>query len=157
MMHRSRRVTDTSTIGKAIRKARDNRNEGMLLALCRKRWLIHRDTLRFLDALVSSPTATATMDDAAGEVFGGHEDAGKSRGSIAKGLAEDGLIAQAKVVRSTRKARHGGWVILWRIEDRHFVECRRDYLRNWLANCQEPPASIRSANTKAGKREVRHV
>ena len=79
---------------------------------------IRRDTLRMLDALLASPTGCATLDDATDDLRGKHPDGGKWRASVPKRLRVAGLIVAERVVKSTRPARHAGYLTEWRLVNR---------------------------------------
>ncbi len=86
---------------------------------------IRRDTLRMLDALLASPTDCATLDDATSNLWSKHADGGKWRASIPKRLKAIGLIVAERVVKSTRPARHAGYLTEWRLVDRPAAESMR--------------------------------
>jgi hypothetical protein len=115
------------------------RDAGMILAAQRKEWFIHRDTLRFLDAMMSRSDRTASTDDAVDDLADTYADGGKWRGSIVKELAGEGLIVKAGIGYSDRPARHRGYVARWRGTDLRGIDRRRDDLRRWLATHPCPP------------------
>lgn len=88
----------TTTV-EAISEAEALRDQGMELAARRKEWLIRRDTLRFLDALMAGPDRTASMDDTEDDLAAEFGDGGKWRGSVVRGLASQGLIEMTGVIR----------------------------------------------------------
>lgn len=104
----------------------------------RKRWLIERDTLAFLDAMMNRPDRTATTDDAVDDLRDRYADGGRWRGSIPSGLAREGLIIHAEVIPSCRVSRHRGYVTLWRALDIPAIEQRRAELRRWLNDNHDP-------------------
>ena len=75
-------------------------------------------TIRFLDALLSSPTGCATLDDATPDLQTKHADGGKWRAIIPKRLLSARLIVAERVVKSSRTARHAGYLTEWRLIDR---------------------------------------
>lgn len=83
---------------------------------------ICRDTLRFLDALLASPTGCATTDDATADLLAKHADGGNWRSNVPKRLKAAGLIVFVRVVKSARPARHGGYVTEWRLVNRAAAE-----------------------------------
>jgi hypothetical protein len=86
---------------------------------------IRRDTLRFLDALLSSATGCATLDDATDDLRRKHADGGKWRASVPKRLKADGLIVGEQVLKSVRPTRHAGYLTEWRLIDHDAAERRR--------------------------------
>ncbi len=98
---------------------------GIKRAAFKHRREIERGTLKFLDALLSSATGCATLDDAADSLRGKYLDGGKWRASIPKRLQADGLIVGARVLKSARPARHAGYLTEWRLIDRSAAEHRR--------------------------------
>ena len=86
---------------------------------------IEWETLKFLDALLASPTGCATLDDAADSLRGKYLDGGKWRASIPKRLQAAGLIVSERVLKSARLARHAGYLTEWRLTDRSAAERRR--------------------------------
>ena len=98
---------------------------GIKRAAFKHRPEIERGTLKFLDALLSSATGCATLDDAADSLLGKYLDGGKWRASIPKRLQADGLIVFVRVLKSARPARHGGYLTEWRLIDRSAAERRR--------------------------------
>ena len=103
---------------------------------------IERDTLRFLDVLLSSPNETATLDEATDDLSVNYRDGGNWRASIPKRLKADGLIVAERVVKSSRPARHAGYSTEWRLTDRTTAERRRDQLREFLrSNPNRPPGN----------------
>ncbi len=103
---------------------------------------IERDTLRFLDALLTSPDGTATLDTATDELSEKFRDGGRWRASIPKRLKADGLIVAERVVKSSRPARHAGYVTEWRVTDRSAADRRRDQLREFIrSNPNRPPGN----------------
>lgn len=123
---------------------------GIKLAAFKHEPEIRRDMLRFLDALLSSPTGCATLDDATDDLRLKHADGGKWRASIPKRLRADGLIVAEQVLKSARPARHAGYLTEWRLIDRDAAEQRRDELRRRLTEPQketgEPAATDSPAN-----------
>lgn len=119
-----------------------SRNAGMDLAASRKVWLIRRDTLRFLDAMMGRADRTATTDDAADDLAATFTDGGKWRGSIPGALAREGLVVRVGMVRSGRPSRHRGYVTLWKAADLSGIEFRRGELRQWLAEHPDPAAPV---------------
>ena len=83
---------------------------------------IRRDTVRFLDCLLSSPNGCATTDAATDDLKRKHADGGKWRASIPKRLKTIGVIVAERVVKSTRPARHAGFLTEWRLIDRPTAE-----------------------------------
>ena len=83
---------------------------------------IRRDTLKFLDALLASPTDSATLDDATDDLKAKHTDGGKWRASIPKRLKAVGLIVAVRVVKSSRLARNAGYLAVWRLTNRTAAE-----------------------------------
>ena len=79
---------------------------------------IRRDMLRFVEALLSSPTNLATLDDATPNLKAKHADGGRWRGTIPKRLKSDGLIVAEAVVKSCRLHRNAGYLTAWRLIDR---------------------------------------
>ncbi len=79
---------------------------------------IRRDTLRFLDALLSSATGCATLDDATPDLKAKHADGGKWRGAVVKRLRAAGIIVAVGYVRSCRLHRNAGPSVEWRLIDR---------------------------------------
>ena len=86
---------------------------------------IRRDTLRFLDGLLASPTGCATLDSATDELGSKHSDGGRWRASIPKRLLAIGLIVAERVVRSSRPSRHAGYLTEWRLVNRPAAEVTR--------------------------------
>ena len=86
---------------------------------------IRRDTLRFLECLLASPTGCATLDSATDELRGKHSDGGRWRGSIPKRLLAIGLIVAERVVKSSRPSRHAGYLTEWRLVNRPAAEVMR--------------------------------
>lgn len=126
------------TTTEAITEAEARRDAGMELAAMRKRWLIERDTLAFLDAIMDRPDRTASTDDTVDDLRDRFADGGRWRGSIPSTLARQGLIRHAGVIPSCRVSRHRGYVTLWRALDIPAIERRRSELRRWLTDNPEP-------------------
>ena len=80
--------------------------------------LIRRDTLRFLDALLSSATGCATLDDATADLKAKHTDGGKWRGAVVKRLRAAGIVVAVRYVRSCRLYRNAGPSVEWQLIDR---------------------------------------
>lgn len=118
----------TKTDGRELGQRRAER--GIKRAAFKHRLEIERDTLKFLDSLLSSSTGCATLDDAADSLRGKYLDGGKWRASIPKRLKADGLIVYERVVKSARLARHAGYSTEWRLIDRNGAE---RYLAELLA------------------------
>lgn len=89
---------------------------------------IRRDTLRFLDSLLASPTGCATTADTVNDLAGKFGDGGKWRSSVPKRLKAEGLIASESVAKSCRVARHAGYLTEWRLIDRSAAERYRSEL-----------------------------
>ena len=103
---------------------------------------IERDTLRFLDVLLSSDDGTATLDDATNDLSVNYRDGGNWRASIPKRLKAEGLIVAERVVRSSRPVRNAGYVTEWRVTDRSAVDRRREVAREFLrSNPNRPPGN----------------
>ena len=103
---------------------------------------IERDTLRFLDVLLSSSDGTATLDVATDDLSEKYRDGGRWRASIPKRLKAEGLIVAERVVKSSRPARHAGYVTEWRVTDRSAADRRRDAAREFLrSNPNRPPGN----------------
>lgn len=103
---------------------------------------IERDTLRFLDVLLSSPDGTATLDAATDDLSENFRNGGRWRASIPKRLKAEGLIVAERVVKSSRPARHAGYVTEWRVTDRSAANRRRDAAREFLrSNPNRPPGN----------------
>lgn len=79
---------------------------------------ILRDTLRFLNALLDSPTGCATLDDATPDLKAKHADGGKWRGAVVKRLRAAGIIVAVGYVRSCRLHRNAGPSVEWQLIDR---------------------------------------
>lgn len=105
---------------------------------------IRRDTLRFLDALLASPTGCATLDDATPDLKAKHADGGKWRASVPKRLKSDGLIVAETVVKSCRLHRNAGYLTAWRLIDRTAAEARRAILAAELQKDAGEPAATDS-------------
>ena len=93
---------------------------------------IRQDTLRFLDCLLASPTSLATLDAATDARLTKYPDGGKWRASIVKRLKSIGLIVGERVVKSTRPARHAGYLTEWRLVNRPAAEALRAALADEL-------------------------
>lgn len=91
-------------------------------------------TLRMLDALLASPSGCATVDDATDAPLAKYADGGKWRGSIVKRLLAAGIIVAHRVVRSSRPARHAGYLTEWRLVDRPAAVALRAALAAELEN-----------------------
>ncbi len=103
---------------------------------------IERDTVRFLDVLLSSADGTATLDAATDDLSMNHRDGGRWRASIPKRLKAEGLIVAERVVKSSRPARHAGYVTEWRVTDRNAADRRRAAAREYLrSNPNRPPGN----------------
>ncbi len=95
-----------------------------------------RDTVRFLDDLLSSPCHLATIDGTdSGEVLtSAFEGSGKWRGNVPLALSRMGVISRVRAPegslatrRARRRHRKSGEVGLWRLVDRDEAErIRRD-------------------------------
>ena len=120
---------------------------GIKRAAFKHRPEIERGTLTFLDALLSSATGCATLDDAADSLRGKYLDGGKWRASIPKRLQADGLIVSERVLKSARPARHAGYLTEWRLIDRSAAECRRAELLAAQAFDNPPKDAGESAAT----------
>ena len=112
---------------------------------------IERDTLRFLDVLLSSDDGTATLDDATNDLSVNYRDGGNWRASIPKRLKADGLIVAERVVKSSRPARHAGYSTEWRLTDRTTAERRRDQLREFLRSNPNRPAGNDAGSTETAE------
>lgn len=113
---------------------------------------IERDTLKFLDVLLSSPDGTATMDSATDDLSERFRDGGRWRASIPKRLKAEGLIVAERVVKSSRPARHAGYVTEWRVTDRSAADRRREVAREFLrSNPFRPPSNSENANGSVEK------
>jgi hypothetical protein len=102
---------------------------------------IRRDSIRFLDALLSSATGCATLDDATDDLQQQHADGGKWRASIPKRLRADGLIVAERVLKSARPARHAGYLTEWRLIDRNAAVARRSALAAEIKDAGESAAT----------------
>ena len=89
---------------------------------------IRRDMLRFLDCLLASPDGCASLDAATDDQTRKHADGGKWRASIVKRLKATGIIVGERVVKSSRPARHAGFVTEWRLIDRPGAQALRAVL-----------------------------
>ena len=116
-------VTLTPTEGRERGEKRAER--GIKRAAFKHRPEIERGTLKFLDALLASPTGCATLDDATDSLREKYLDGGKWRASIPKRLKAAGLIVVEGVVKSARVARHAGYLTEWRLTDRVAAERHR--------------------------------
>lgn len=105
---------------------------------------IRRDTVRMLDALLASPSGCATVDDATDAPRAKYADGGKWRGSIAKRLLAAGIIVVHRVVRSSRPARHAGYLTEWRLVDRPAAEALRAVLAAQIQKETGEPADTDS-------------
>ena len=106
----------TSTEGRERGQKRAER--GIKRAASNHNLDIARDTIRYLNVLLASSTGCATLDDSTLDLQSKHSDGGKWRGSIPKRLRASGIIVSEGAVKSTRPARHAGYVTLWRLVDR---------------------------------------
>ena len=79
---------------------------------------IRRDTLRFVEALLASPTGCATLDDATPDLKAKHADGGKWRGAVVKRLRAAGIVVAVRYVRSCRLHCNAGPSVEWRLIDR---------------------------------------
>ncbi len=103
---------------------------------------IERDTERFLEVLLSSPDGTGTLDAATDDLITNFRKDGNWRASIPRRLKAEGLIVAERVVKSSRPARHAGYVTEWRITDRSAADRRREAAREYLrSNPNRPPGN----------------
>ena len=104
-----------SDLGDALKQ------QGMEKAALNKEELIVHGTIRFIRALISSPSGIANIEDADlhSEKFA---DGGKWRGSIVRRLSQAGIIELAGATKSKRPSRHSGIISCWRIVDRDGAE-----------------------------------
>ena len=114
-----------STKAECRERGEKRAERGIKRAAFKHRPEIERGTLKFLNALLASPTACATLDDAADDLRVKYLDGGKWRASIPKRLQADGLIVCERVLKSARPARHAGYLAEWRLINRGGAERRR--------------------------------
>ena len=91
---------------------------------------INRDTVPFIDRLLS--TGFATTDDSISDLDAKYSDGGQWRANIPRRCQAAGFIAAAGVVKSTRPARHAGYVTRWKLIDRPAAERYRENLLKLL-------------------------
>jgi len=91
---------------------------GISLATGCKEDLIAAGKLAMLDALLSSPDGTATIDDATADLSAQFKDGGRWRGAVTRSLAMRRIIAADSVIKSDRPSRHRGYVTRWQLRDR---------------------------------------
>ena len=91
----------------------------MTLAAERRPGKLQVGQIAMLDCLLSSPSGTATIDDATENLDTQFRDGGKWRGSVVQSLAMKGIIKKVGVEVSNRPSRHRGYVSRWRIVDQH--------------------------------------
>lgn len=96
------------------------RDIGMSLAAGRRPDRVTLGRLAMVRALLSSPTSTATIDDAttADELASGYADGGRWRGTVTRSLLLDGFAVIDGMTRSKRPSRHRGYVAVLRLTDR---------------------------------------
>lgn len=110
----------TSTIDREQLQAVGERRKanGIALAAGCKEDLIAAGKLAMLDALLSSPDGTATIDDATADLSHQFADGGRWRGAVTRSLAMRRIITPQCVDKSDRPSRHRGYVTRWRLRDR---------------------------------------
>ena len=109
----------TSTSGET------GKREGMALAAKHKSRAINECKVAFIDALLSSPNSTATIEDADINLNDKFVDGGKWRGSVTRHLALLSIIEPYGYEKSRRPSRHCGTVMRWRLRDRAKAERHR--------------------------------
>jgi len=108
------------------------RDIGMNRAAARRPDRVTLGRLAMVRALLRSPIAVASIDDATGpdDLAEGFADGGKWRGAVVLSLLRDGLAELAGHTRSIRPSRHRGWVAVLKLTDRQKAA---DYLRRMNA------------------------
>lgn len=99
-----------------------------LAAGCRED-LIAAGKLAMLDALLSSPDGTATIDDATADLSEQFADGGRWRGAVTRSLAMRRIITPDSVTKSDRPSRHRGYVTRWQLRDRDKAVTLRDRIQ----------------------------
>ena len=96
------------------------REIGMALAAARRPDRVTLGRWSLLNALLRSPSGTATIDAATtpNELAAGFADGGKWRGAVVLSLLRDGMAEVVGTVRSIRPSRHRGYVAVLRLTDR---------------------------------------
>ena len=95
------------------------RDEGMTRAAAAKGCRITAGKVALLDALLSKPDHTGTIDDATDRdlIASVFKDGGKWRGTVTRSLSDAGFIEPVDAVKSRRTSRHCGYVTRWRLVD----------------------------------------
>lgn len=120
------------------------RQVGMALAAAANCDRVTLGRLAMLKALLDSPDATATIDDATSpqDLAKGFADGGKWRGSVTRSLADDGLAEITGTTRSVRPSRHRGYVSILRLTDRNaakqYLAAISDAVAALIANDSTP-------------------
>lgn len=138
-------------------EAERRRDAGIEIAANRKSDRIAAGKLAFLNALLSSPTEKATIDDATVDLKAAFEDGGKWRGAIPRDLAFDKIIERVAFVESNRPSRHCGPIALWRLIDRPAAVAMRSRIKRYL-ELKNPPVAAdgqKADSTKSTEGELR--
>lgn len=135
---------------RSLRKDGETRRDvGMALAAARRPDRVTLGRVRMVQALLSSPNGTATIDDAstAGELSSGFADGGRWRGSVTRSIVADGIAFVSGTTRSNRPSRHRGYVAVLTLTDR---TAAAEYVRQMTAAF----AAFNDATSPAGTDEV---
>lgn len=125
------------------RRGEQRRNKGMVFASLRKHRQRWRDTVAFIDAVLTNPTGEATTDDTVTNFGAVYEDRGAWRGAVVRDLAQMRLIADTgRSILSRRESRHSARIVVWRSVDRKALAEYRLELLVLLKTVSEPPDDL---------------
>lgn len=127
--------------------------DGIALAAGCKEDLIAAGKLAMLDALLSSPDGTASIDDATADLSAQFKDGGRWRGAVTRSLAMRRIIAVDSVIKSDRPSRHRGYVTRWQLRDRDKALTLRDRIQKTFDeqnNATVAPAALKQLTLLSG-------